>query len=62
MNARDFDYIETRLLDQGARLIEAIERLRSCGYHEQADTLVEQLAELTDVCREVRHELQESGR
>lgn len=56
MNARDFDYIETRLLAPCVSASEAYQRLQSCDYREQAAKLMSAMQTFTDSCREIRAE------
>jgi hypothetical protein len=57
MNARDYDYIEGRLLTPATDLLDARQRLDACGEHEAANRLMRAVQALTDECRAIRHEL-----
>jgi hypothetical protein len=58
MRTRDYDYIEARLLVPANELSDAIERLKMVGESKFAARLVDALADLMDVCRDVRRDLQ----
>lgn len=61
MPTRDWNYIEERLLSPSVRLGEAIARLRSINYHEEANRLLRAQQALQDECRAV-HNLMRPGR
>jgi len=55
--ARDFDFVEARLLAPASDAMDAIERLQDCGATAQATRLLDALARFTDECREIRRTL-----
>lgn len=56
MNVRDYDYIETRLLD--GRGTEAVPRLLQVGREDLAYRVIEAAKRFNDECRAVRMEIQ----
>ena len=60
MKARDWDYIEARLLQGAGDSTEAIPRLRELGHSDLADRLLEAARTYLDECRAIRAELSES--
>jgi hypothetical protein len=61
VNARDFDYIETRLLAPCSDALDAHERLRQ-HEPELAAALMAATQTFTDECRTIRHALTERRR
>jgi hypothetical protein len=57
ISARDFEYIEGRLLAPCWPLSEAIERLEQLGFAEQVEHLLASQRGLNEACRVVRAEL-----
>lgn len=57
MKARDYDYIENRLLS-GTDATEAIPRLREVGEADLAERLTQAVQTFTDECRGIRRLLQ----
>lgn len=61
VGTRDFDYIESRLLDPCAGAIEAIHRMRQAGVSATiTDPLMESIKDFTDICRQTRHSIRSS--
>jgi hypothetical protein len=57
VNKRDAWYIEDRLLAPATEVLSAVTRLKEVGEPEAAARVMAAVADLTDVCREVRQEL-----
>lgn len=57
MRIRDYDFIETRLMDTGSAT-EGAHRLRRVGRDDLADRIMEAAKKFNDECRAVRMEIQ----